>query len=82
MIGTDAPKLGQVTVKRAFQMLGNTPAVFQPTYDGGYALVGLSAMLDVFTGISWSTPKVMKQTRGQAKADIVQKILKAKLDES
>jgi rSAM/selenodomain-associated transferase 1 len=65
MIGTDAPELGQGIVKRAFQMLGKKPAVFQPTYDGGYALIGLSAMLDVFSGVSWSTPKVMAQTRAR-----------------
>ena len=49
----------------AFQMLGEKPAVFQPTCDGGYALIGLSAMLDVFTGISWSTSRVMAQTRAR-----------------
>jgi rSAM/selenodomain-associated transferase 1 len=67
MIGTDAPELGQGTVKRAFQVLGKKPAVFQPTYDGGYALIGLSTMLDVFSGIAWSTPKVMAQTRARLK---------------
>jgi hypothetical protein len=55
-------------VRRAFQVLGRKPAVFQPTHDGGYALIGLSAMLDVFSGISWSTPKVMAQTRARLKA--------------
>ena len=68
MIGTDAPELGQGTVQRAFQMLGMKPAVFQPTHDGGYALIGLSAMLDVFSGISWSTSKVMTQTRARLNA--------------
>lgn len=65
MIGTDAPELGRETVERAFRMLGRKPAVFQPTHDGGYALIGLTALLDVFSGISWGTPTVMAQTRSR-----------------
>jgi rSAM/selenodomain-associated transferase 1 len=63
MIGTDAPEMSKPTVRRAFRLLRTNAAVFQPTRDGGYALVGLSAMLDVFSGIAWSTDKVMAQTR-------------------
>jgi aspartyl-tRNA(Asn)/glutamyl-tRNA(Gln) amidotransferase subunit B len=32
--------------------------------------------------LQWLVGQVMKQTRGQAKADIVQKLLKSQLDES
>lgn len=63
MIGTDAPKMNQRTIRRAFRLLNKNVAVFQPTRDGGYALIGLSRMLAVFSGISWSTDKVMAQTR-------------------
>ena len=63
MIGTDAPRMNRPTVRRAFDLLESNPAVFQPTADGGYALVGLSTMLDVFTGITWSTDRVMTETR-------------------
>lgn len=63
MIGTDAPEMNRDTVRRAFQLLRKHPAVFQPTIDGGYALIGLRTMLDVFTGIDWSTDRVMAQTR-------------------
>lgn len=63
LIGTDAPEVGQGTVRRAFRELRKRKAVFQPTFDGGYALIGLSIPLDVFTGISWSTDRVMVQTR-------------------
>jgi len=63
MIGTDAPEMSHATVTRAFQLLGKIPAVFQPTVDGGYALIGLSQMADVFTGVPWSTARVMSRTR-------------------
>jgi len=63
MIGTDAPEVGKRTVRRAFALLKDQPAVFQPTFDGGYALIGLTQMLDVFSGIAWSSAQVMAQTR-------------------
>lgn len=63
MIGTDAPAMNQRTVRRAFHLLRDRPAVFQPTDDGGYALVGLRTMIEIFTGIAWSTAQVMAQTR-------------------
>lgn len=63
MIGTDAPAVGTRTVRRALALLKKQPAVFQPTIDGGYALIGLAQMCDVFSGIAWSTERVMAQTR-------------------
>ena len=63
MIGTDSPEMEQGTVRRAFRLLRSHPAVFQPTLDGGYALIGLREMLPVFEGIDWSTSQVMDQTR-------------------
>jgi rSAM/selenodomain-associated transferase 1 len=68
MIGTDAPEMSQRVVARAFRLLRSHPAVFQPTEDGGYALIGLSGMLDVFSGIAWSTHRVMTQTRQRLRA--------------
>src|ERR1041384_2645747 len=68
MIGTDAPEVRRRTVERAFRMLRNTAAVFQPTHDGGYALIGLRENVDVFSGIAWSTDEVMSQTRSRLRA--------------
>jgi rSAM/selenodomain-associated transferase 1 len=86
MIGTDAPEMRQRTVRRAFRSLATHAAVFQPTHDGGYALIGLAVgrarplgatqsdqdgrpggqcLPDIFSGIAWSTHKVMGQTRGR-----------------
>jgi hypothetical protein len=49
------------------------PAAFQPTEDGGYALIGLTSMLDVFTRIAWSTARVMAQTRRRLRAQRVRR---------
>lgn len=63
LIGTDAPAMNRAIVRRAFRQLRRSRAVFQPTEDGGYALIGLREPLDVFTGVAWSTAAVMAQTR-------------------
>ena len=72
LLGTDAPELGAAMLRQAAAALHSHQAVFVPAHDGGYALVGLraappgllSALLHaVFSGICWSTPQVMAQTR-------------------
>ncbi len=67
MIGTDAPEMSQRTVRRAFQLLREQSAVFQPTEDGGYALIGLAEMMDVFSRMPWSTNRLMAATRRRVK---------------
>jgi uncharacterized protein len=51
MIGTDAPEVGPATVSRALRLLRTHDIVLQPTQDGGYALIGLSRMVEVFHGV-------------------------------
>jgi rSAM/selenodomain-associated transferase 1 len=68
MIGTDAPQMNQATVRRAFRLLRQHHAVVQPTEDGGYALIGLARPLDIFSGIAWSSTRVMNQTRQRLRA--------------
>ena len=67
MIGTDAPETEKSIVCRAFEILRKKPVVIQPTFDGGYALVGLQSMADIFTNIPWSTDSVMSATRDRLK---------------
>lgn len=62
MIGTDAPEVNDDVVTTALKKLERSTAVFQPTHDGGYALIGLTRMTDLFTGIPWSTGQVMRTT--------------------
>jgi len=65
-IGSDHPELRPETVEEAFQQLEEgADAVFGPTADGGYYLVGLrrSAVCpEVFDGIAWSTETVFGES--------------------
>lgn len=69
LIGTDAPALGAARLVQAARALQDHDAVFVPALDGGYALVGLRAAAPaLFSGMSWSTPQVMADTRERARA--------------
>jgi len=64
LIGTDAPGLDAALLRSAAQALRERDAVFAPAADGGYVLAGLSRTAPLlFSGIAWSTPEVMHQTR-------------------
>lgn len=75
LVGCDCPALSAAHMQEAAQKLEDpgTDAVFTPVEDGGYALIGLSpragwqqrALDAVFSGIDWSTDRVMAQTRTQ-----------------
>jgi rSAM/selenodomain-associated transferase 1 len=66
MIGADAPHLGAARVAAAFEALGDADAVFVPTRDGGYCLVGLAAPRDLFAGIAMGTATVFAETMARA----------------
>jgi rSAM/selenodomain-associated transferase 1 len=63
LIGTDCPAIDADYLGSASAALDTHDAVFGPVEDGGYALVGLARDVDAFTGIAWSTPSVMAETR-------------------
>ena len=68
LIGTDAPALDAAGLRNAAAALDSHAAVFVPTVDGGYVLVGLrkpgsGVLPGIFTGMPWSTPQVMQRTR-------------------
>ncbi len=64
MMGTDAPALDAPLLRQAAAALSQHDAVFVPALDGGYALIGLRrAAPTLFSGIAWSTARVMEQTR-------------------
>ena len=64
LIGTDAPALDAVLLRLAAQRLLTHDAVFVPALDGGYALVGPQRADERwFTGMTWSTSRVMQDTR-------------------
>ncbi len=67
--GTDAPALDATMLRSADRALAadGVAAVFVPTYDGGYALVGLKRRApELFAGMTWSHAGVMAATRARA----------------
>ncbi len=67
IIGTDCPALLQTHLEQCFRELHKgIDAVFIPTTDGGYALIGLRrACPRIFSGIARGTDRVMGQTRSR-----------------
>ena len=63
LIGTDVPALDERYLAQAATALQCNDAVFGPAEDGGYVLVGLRRDIDAFSGVAWSGPLVMEQTR-------------------
>ncbi|MGE5812571.1 MAG: TIGR04282 family arsenosugar biosynthesis glycosyltransferase [Ignavibacteria bacterium] len=60
LIGTDIPDLSSSLIEKAFKYLENHDTVIGQSSDGGYYLIGLSRLnKDIFTGIPWSTDKVL-----------------------
>ena len=76
IIGSDSPDLPLAYLNEAFDRLtnGSADTVFGPCRDGGYYLIGLRKMTpSLFSAISWSTPRVLKQSLTaalQAGADV------------
>lgn len=69
LIGSDIPTLPPSHLQEAFQHLENTrcDAVFGPSSDGGYYLVGMRGPHpELFENIAWSTSSVMADTLAQA----------------
>ena len=63
MIGSDCPTLTTKVLQQAFVLLSNHQAVFAPSQDGGYALIGLDEPLEaLFQNIEWGTDKVYATT--------------------
>jgi rSAM/selenodomain-associated transferase 1 len=68
LIGTDAPALNASVLAAAGAALDYHDAVFVPALDGGYALIGLTRPApELLLGMTWSTPKVMDDTRERAR---------------
>lgn len=68
LTGTDAPGLDAAYLRQAQAALQEKPVVFAPTFDGGYALVGVSKSAQqsiprLFSEITWSTDVVLQQSR-------------------
>nr|WP_295375346.1 TIGR04282 family arsenosugar biosynthesis glycosyltransferase [uncultured Sphingosinicella sp.] len=69
LIGTDCPQLNARRLRAAGWELEMHDAVIYPTFDGGYALLGLRRFdPSLFSDIAWSTSTVANTTIGRVKA--------------
>ena len=71
VIGSDSPHLPTAWVAQAFAALATHDVVIGPAQDGGYYLLGQrvkDAPVDLFTGITMSTPTVCAETLARAEA--------------
>lgn len=67
IIGTDCPALRPHHLRAAATALEEVDAVFIPAEDGGYVLVGVQRpQPGLFAGMTWSTDRVMAETRQRA----------------
>lgn len=64
LTGTDCPQLGATQLQQAALALQNAQACLIPAFDGGYVLLGLTRFdASVFSGVAWSTPRVLDETQ-------------------
>jgi rSAM/selenodomain-associated transferase 1 len=70
IVGGDCPSLSAGRLRRAFRELREgAEAVFGPSADGGYYLVGLARPDErLFRGIPWSTPAVLPDSAARCRA--------------
>lgn len=63
LIGTDCPAIDMFTLHEAAQALHQHDAPLIPTFDGGYALLGLKKFdASLFDDMPWSTSTVARET--------------------
>ncbi|MFZ0216079.1 MAG: TIGR04282 family arsenosugar biosynthesis glycosyltransferase [Candidatus Dormiibacterota bacterium] len=68
LIASDSPHLTTAYVADAFRALHDHDVVLGPTYDGGYALIGMRGWHDVLDGVVMSTSDVASAIRRRAHA--------------
>ncbi len=63
IIGTDCIELDAALIGQAFASLAENDLVIGPARDGGYYLIACKKMhRELFTGIPWSTERVLEET--------------------
>lgn len=65
IIGSDIPDISRDRIAQAFTRLGTADAVFGPSEDGGYWLVGLRRrprIVDIFGNVRWSSETALADT--------------------
>jgi rSAM/selenodomain-associated transferase 1 len=83
IVGSDIPDLGPRQVAAAFRALATHDAVFGPTGDGGYYLVGLAAgsrTVDPFGGVRWSSRDALGDTLANLSKSTTIKVIESLID--
>jgi uncharacterized protein len=63
LMGTDTPSLPGSAIGRAVALIRSRRVVLGPSLDGGYYLLGIRGIVpDIFRGIAWGGPRVLRQT--------------------
>ncbi len=62
VIGSDHPTITEQDVKDAFALLDTHDIVIGPAEDGGYYLVGMQQLHNIFENIAWSTDQALEQS--------------------
>ena len=63
LVGCDSPTLPLHSIEQAFTELESSQAVFGPSTDGGYYLLGCSRFIpQLFKNVPWSTSQVLSST--------------------
>ena len=61
-VGSRTPTLGEKHLKRAFKLLKESDAVFGPTVQGRYYLIGMSGKYNVnLSDFDWKSPKIYSE---------------------
>lgn len=64
LMGSDCPTIDVALLRSCAEAIAGRPAVFLPTLDGGYGLVGLASPLpEIFDNMPWGADAVMAITR-------------------
>ncbi|MEM9234016.1 MAG: TIGR04282 family arsenosugar biosynthesis glycosyltransferase [Pseudomonadota bacterium] len=65
IIGTDSPQIEPPQIRQAFTALGTADAVFGPSDDGGYWMIGMARRRPapyLFEDVAWSTETALEDT--------------------
>ena len=69
LIGTDCPSITEEIIMNAFAVLDTHDVAIGPAYDGGYYLIGITALHStLFENITWSTSTVLEDSINKCKA--------------
>jgi hypothetical protein len=78
VVGGDCPDLDEGCLREAVAALRTSDVVLGPALDGGYYLIGLRRpALRLFSGIPWSTEKVLETTLARITEDHLSYVLLA-----